>query len=130
MIRLQTANGPISAPPAIIPSLRVGDIEAHDAPAVIHDFGPGLGISLGGILARGGVQIARLSYGIQTIHNVNGLAGNHYLHEAVVDAAVPLSAKLSLGGQGLFYHRRSNYRNLPSVTQDTPEIQAYLRWRF
>jgi clan AA aspartic protease (TIGR02281 family) len=52
-IRLQTANGPISAPPAIIPSLRVGDIEAHDAPAVIHDFGGGLDGILGNtFLAR------------------------------------------------------------------------------
>ncbi|MDF3053992.1 MAG: hypothetical protein K0S19_2097 [Geminicoccaceae bacterium] len=104
--------------------------EFEDGPNRDYDFGPGLGISVGGILSRGGLQLARLSYAIQTIHNVNGLAGNHYLHEAVVDASLPLSPKMSVGGQGLFYHRRSNYRDLPSVTQDTPEIQAYLRWRF
>jgi Domain of unknown function (DUF3943) len=104
--------------------------EFEDGPNRDYDYGPGLGISVGGTLSRGGLQIARLSYAIQTIHNVNGLAGNHYLHEAVVDASVPLSPRMSVGGQGLFYHRRSNYRNLPSVTQDTPEIQAYLRWGF
>jgi hypothetical protein len=67
---------------------------------------------------------------MQLIHNVNGLAGNHYLQEAVVDASLPLSPRISIGGQGLFYFRRSEYRNFPSVSQDTPEVQAYLRWRF
>ena len=102
--------------------------EFQDGPNRDYDYGPGLGLSLGGVLSRGGLQVARLSYGLQVIHNVNGLAGNHYLHELVVDASVPVSRTMSVGGQGLFYHRRSEYRNLPSVTDDTPEIQAYLRW--
>jgi hypothetical protein len=103
--------------------------EFVDGPNRDYDFGPGLGVSLGGILTRGGLQIARLSYGVQLIHNVNGLAGAHLLQEAVVDASVPLSRRMSVGGQGLFYHRRSDYRDRPSVSQDTPEFQAYLRWR-
>jgi hypothetical protein len=37
---------------------------------------------------------------------------------------------MSIGGQGHFYHRRSEYRNFPGVSQDTPEVQAYLGWRF
>jgi hypothetical protein len=85
---------------------------------------------VGGTLSRGGLQIARLNYALQLIHNVNGLAGDHYLQELVVDASLPLSRTLSIGGQGLFYYRRSEYRDFPTVTQDTPEIQAYLRWRF
>lgn len=52
-MRLQTANGPIAAPVVTVPSLRVGDIEANDTPAVIHDFGFGLDGILGNtFLAR------------------------------------------------------------------------------
>lgn len=52
-MRLQTANGPISAPVVSVPSLRLGDIEGHDTPAVIHDFGFGLDGILGNtFLAR------------------------------------------------------------------------------
>ena len=40
------------------------------------------------------------------------------------------SRRMSIGGQGHFYHRRSEYRTFPSVSQDTPEVQAYLGWRF
>jgi hypothetical protein len=104
--------------------------EFEDGPNRDYDFGPGLGLSVGGTLSRGGLQIARLNYALQLIHNVNGLAGDHYLQELVVDASLPLSRTLSIGGQGLFYYRRSEYRDFPTVTQDTPEIQAYLRWRF
>ena len=104
--------------------------EFQDGPNRDYDFGPGLGFSVGGILARNGLQLARVSYAMQIIHNVNGLAGDHYLQEALVDASLPVGRRMSIGGQGLFYHRRSEYRNFPSVSQDTPEVQAYLRWRF
>jgi hypothetical protein len=67
---------------------------------------------------------------MQVIHNVNGLAGDHYLQEAVVDASLPVGRRMSIGGQGHFYHRRSEYRNFPGVSQDTPEVQAYVGWRF
>ncbi len=104
--------------------------EFQDGPNRDYDFGPGLGFSVGGILARNGLQLARVSYAMQVIHNVNGLAGDHYLQEAVVDASLPLSRRMSIGGQGHFYHRRSEYRTFPSVSQDTPEVQAYVGWRF
>jgi hypothetical protein len=104
--------------------------EFQDGPNRDYDFGPGLGFTLGGVLARNGLQLARVSYAMQLIHNVNGLAGNHYLQEAVVDASLPLGRRMSIGGQGHFYHRRSEYRSFPGVSQDTPEVQAYLGWRF
>jgi hypothetical protein len=104
--------------------------EFEDGPNRDYDFGPGLGFSLGGNLSRAGHQFLRLSYAGQLIHNVNGLAGNHFLQELVVDASVPIGRTMSVGGQGIFYHRRSDYRTFPSVSQNTPELQAYLRWRF
>lgn len=45
-LKLQTAGGLVQAPPTVIPTLRVGDIEAVDTPAVILDM-PGLDGILG-----------------------------------------------------------------------------------
>lgn len=102
--------------------------EFKDGPNRDYDFGPGLGLSLSAGLRHDGAEIARLGYGAQWIHNVNGLAGNHLLHETVADVAVPVGHGLSLGAQAFFYARHSSYRTFPSVSEDAPQIQAYLRW--
>jgi aspartyl protease family protein len=39
-IQLQTLSGRTSGALVTIPSLRVGDVEGHDVPAVVHDTGP------------------------------------------------------------------------------------------
>jgi predicted aspartyl protease len=46
-VELQTLGGRTAGPPAIVGSLRVGDLELRDAPVVLHDPGPGLDGILG-----------------------------------------------------------------------------------
>jgi aspartyl protease len=46
-IELQTLGGRTAGAPAIVGSLRVGDLELRDAPVVLHDPGPGLDGILG-----------------------------------------------------------------------------------
>jgi hypothetical protein len=46
-VELQTLGGRTAGPPAIVGSLRVGDVELRDAPVVLHDPGPGLDGILG-----------------------------------------------------------------------------------
>src|SRR5207245_9736453 len=41
-VELQTLGGRTAGSPAIVGSLRVGDLELRDAPVVLHDPGPGL----------------------------------------------------------------------------------------
>ena len=52
-VELQTLGGRTVGPPAVLSSLRVGNLEARDAPVVLHDPGPGLDGILGNtFLAR------------------------------------------------------------------------------
>jgi len=102
--------------------------EFVEGPARDYDFGPGLGLALGGLLTREREQIARVGYRAQWIHNVNGLAGDHVLQEFTVDVTIPISQTLAVGSQVLYYHRHSAYRTEPTVSDDTPQFQAYLRW--
>jgi predicted aspartyl protease len=46
-VELQTLGGRTAGSPAIVGSLRVGDLELRDAPVVLHDPGPGLDGILG-----------------------------------------------------------------------------------
>jgi len=46
-VELQTLGGRTAGPPAIVGSLRVGNLELRDAPVVLHDPGPGLDGILG-----------------------------------------------------------------------------------
>lgn len=46
-IRLHTVAGPTSGPVVMLESLRVGDMEVADSPAVVHSTGPGLDGILG-----------------------------------------------------------------------------------
>jgi hypothetical protein len=103
--------------------------EFVDGPKRDYDFGPGMGLALGGLVSHDDEDVARLGYRLQWIHNVNGLAGDHILQEFTADIAIPVSRTLAVGTQVLYYHRHSAYRTEPTVSDDTPQFQAYLRWR-
>jgi hypothetical protein len=103
--------------------------EFVEGPARDYDFGPGLGLALNALVSRDREDVARLGYRTQWIHNVNGLAGDHILQEFTADIAIPVSRTLAVGTQVLYYHRHSAYRTEPTVSDETPQFQAYLRWR-
>jgi aspartyl protease family protein len=46
-VELQTLGGRTAGQPAVVASLRVGDVEVRDAPVVLHDPGPGIDGILG-----------------------------------------------------------------------------------
>lgn len=103
--------------------------EFVDGPNRNYDFGSGLGVDVAAALTRATHRWLQAGYHLQWMHNVNGLAGTHTLHEFSLEADIPVTAKLGVGGELFFFHRRSSYRAQPDVTQDSPELRAYLTWR-
>jgi len=107
-----------------------------------YDYGPGLGFNGEASLLRKGNQLLTFSYRYQWISVSNGSIFNkgderlpsgsdadHYLQAAGLRLVIPVTGKLNLGADGLYFLRRSRYY-APEVRADkrqrNPELRVYL----
>jgi hypothetical protein len=93
-----------------------------------YDYGPGAGTRLTAAWRYADRDLVRFDGRLLWLHSVHGSDGDHLAAFARLGAALPLSGIIGLGGDVGFTIRRSFYPDQPSVTQQVPQVRAYLMW--
>ncbi len=93
-----------------------------------YDYGPGLGVAMGGEFRYKGHAFFSLSQELDYIHTLNGTLSNHILSETQIAIDIPLVSAWTLNASYNLYIAQGNYEDFPDVYQRTPILRTALSW--
>jgi hypothetical protein len=94
-----------------------------------YDYGPGARYGAFIEYHRAGRPVAAISYRGYQISVVDGARSNHVLQRLHLDAQVPVSRRLALGGAAEFFYRKVYVWPIGTRTDESPQFRIYLAWR-
>ncbi len=110
--------------------IMLGAVDAPRSGAVgsdrTYDFGPGVGFTATAALRTRGFPLLTARWHGAYLHSVSGASGDTYTQFPSIEAAIPLTGSLGIGGYAGWYQRRSSYIGRPGETASSPEYRAYL----
>jgi len=93
-----------------------------------YDYGPGVGVTLEGMLRYHDRDLLSLMQNISVIQSINGNDATHRITMSGAKVSVPLPRLFSLGIEYLYYDAVRDYVDYPDVHEQNAEVRISAMW--
>jgi hypothetical protein len=130
---LSLGNGVQVRTEGYVEAILMGAVDAPGAGAPgtprTYDFGPGVGSDVAVSLEVRHFPVFAARYHWSLLHSVSGSPADHFTQLPSVEAALPITRVLGLGGYAGWYSRRSVYAGGFREANTYRDLRAYVVWR-